>query len=136
MTVNPYQPPQDLNPAVGVLSGSHEDLRSVARLQKGVLVCILVYIIALSGQFLLPPETRALLGIGLLLVGLVGAVFVFLLALKLYGTGLGILFGMLSLIPFIGLFVLCGINGKTTSVLRANGVKVGLLGAKLSDVCA
>lgn len=59
---------------------------------------------------------------------------VFLLAVKLYGTALGIVLGILSLIPLIGLLVLLGVNGKATSVLRANGVKVGLLGARLSEV--
>lgn len=76
MAENPYKSPQDTSPAVGVLSGSHEDLRSVARFQKGILICILVYLFAIFGQFVLPPEMRGLIGIGVLLVGVAGAVCV------------------------------------------------------------
>ena len=133
MRSNPYEPPTETSGVVGVRSGSQSDLRSVAHFQKGALVCILVYLVAIVGQFLLPPSTRGLLDVSVLVVGIVGAAFVFLLSLKLFGVGLGILFGILSLVPLFGLFVLLGINGKATHVLRANGVLVGLLGAKLSD---
>ncbi len=133
MTGNPYQPPPESS-AVGVLSGSREDLRSVARFQKGILVCILIYLIAVIGQFALPPEIRPLVGLGVLVVGLVGAVFVFLLAIKVYGTALGIVLGILSLVPLIGLIVLLIVNGKATGVLKQNGINVGLLGADLSAI--
>jgi hypothetical protein len=45
----------------------------------------------------------------------------------------GVLLGILTLIPLIGLIVLLVINGKATKVLRANGHRVGLLGASLSE---
>lgn len=135
MTENPYQAPQsNLTAAVGVLSGSREDLRSVAKSQKGILVCILIYLVAVGCQFALPPEVRPLVGLGVLLVGLVGAVFVFMLAIKVYGTGLGVVLGILSLVPCIGLIVLLVVNGKATGVLQQNGVKVGLLGANMSQI--
>ena len=60
--------------------------------------------------------------------------FVFLLATKVYGTGLGILLGLLTFIPCIGLLVLLIVNGKATRVLKENGFKVGLLGANLAEV--
>lgn len=134
MTDNPYQSPQITSQATGVLSGSRDDLRNVARFQKGILVCILIYLIALVGQFALPLEVRLLLGIGVLFVGLVGAVFVFLLAMKTYGTGLGIVLGILSLVPLIGLIVLLVVNGKATNILKQNGIKVGFLGANVASI--
>ncbi len=106
MTENPYQAPQTTSAVTGVLSGSRDDLRSVAKCQKGILMCILIYLVAVFGQVVLPPEIRPLVGLGVLVVGLVGAVFVFMLAIKVYGTALGILLGVLSLIPCIGLIVL------------------------------
>jgi hypothetical protein len=133
MSSNPYEPPKDASPAVGVLSGAHSDVLSVARFQKGVLVCVLVYLVSILGQLLLPPDVGMFLAVVVLFVAVVGAVFVFLLSLKLFGTGLGILFGIFTLVPIVGVFVLMGINGKATRVLRANGIKVGLLGAKLSE---
>ena len=137
MSDNPYEAPQipsSAPSAIGVISGNREDLRSVAKYQKGILVCILVYLIAVIGQFVLPAEIRGLVGIPVLIAGIVGAVFVFLLAIKVYGTGLGIVLGILSLIPCIGLIVLLIVNGKATNVLKKNGIKVGLLGADLSSV--
>jgi uncharacterized membrane protein (GlpM family) len=91
-------------------------------------------LIAVILQFAFPPEIRPLLGLGILIVGLVGAVFTFMLAIHVYGTGLGILFGILCLIPCIGLIVLLIVNAKATDVLKRNGIKVGLLGADLSAI--
>ncbi len=134
MTENPYQAPQATSPAVGVLSGKRDDLRSVAKSQKGILVCILMYLVAVFAQFAIPPEVRMLFLVGVLLVVLVGAVFVFMLAIKVYGTGLGIVLGFLSLVPLVGLVVLLIVNGKATGILKQNGIKVGLLGANLSSI--
>jgi hypothetical protein len=134
MTENPYQAPQATSTAVGVLSGTRDDLRSVAKCQKGILVCILIYLVAVFGQFALPPEIRPLVGFSVLIVGLVGAVFVFMLAIKVYGTGIGIVLGVLSLVPLIGLIVLLVVNGKATGILKQNGIKVGLLGADTSAI--
>ena len=118
----------------GILSGSREDLRSVAKFQKGILVCILFQLVAIIGQLALPPEIRLLISIAVLVVGIVSSVFVFMLAIKVYGTALGVLLGVLSLVPCIGLIVLLIVNGKATSVLKQNGIKVGLLGANLSVI--
>jgi len=142
MSENPYQSPMASGTAIGVLSGAVEDLRAVARYQKGILVCILVQI--LSGIFVvvLPQlgqaESLALVGllvsIGSLIVGVFGTVFIFLLATKVYSTGIGILLGVLTLIPCLGLIVLLAVNAKATGILRQNGIKVGLLGANLSQI--
>ncbi len=134
MSINPYQPPQYPSSAVGVLSGSREDLRSVAKFQKGILVCILFQLVAMIGQLALPPEIRLLISVAVLVVGIVSGVFVFMLAIKVYGTALGVLLGVLSLVPCMGLIVLLVVNGKATSVLKQNGIKVGLLGANLSAI--
>ena len=134
MSENPYQSPSAEPQVVGVKSGSREDLRSVAKYQKGILVCILIYVIAMIGQFAVPDEMGFIIGFGILVVGLVGTVFVFLLAIKVYSTGVGVLLGILTLVPCIGLIVLLVVNGKATAVLKQNGIKVGLLGANLSQI--
>ena len=134
MSYNPFEAPQSDSRAIGVLSGKREDLRSVARYQKGVIVCILIYLLAMLCQFAIPPELRMFLGIGVMFVGLTGAVFAFLLAIKTHGTGQGILLGILCLVPCVGLLVLLIINSKATSVLKQNGIKVGLLGADLKSI--
>jgi hypothetical protein len=135
---NPYQSPlADLRPAVGVLSGEHRDVRAVAVYQKGILVCILISLLSIFGEIVVRftmPEPLVipieLLGFA---VGLAGMVFVFLLSTKVFGIVLGILLGILTVVPCLGLLVLLIINGKATSVLRQNGHRVGLLGARLSE---
>ena len=76
MSDNPYQSPQPTDEAVGVLSGKREDLRKVAQYQRGVLVCILVYLMAVVFQFISPPELWPLVALAGLGAGIVGAVFV------------------------------------------------------------
>jgi hypothetical protein len=131
---NPYQSPSAPAQAVGVLSGKREDLKSVALYQKGIVICILIYLIAVVVQFAIPAQLRPILGGGVLILGLVGTVFVFLLAIRVYSTVMGVVLGILTLVPCIGLIVLLVVNGKATSILRQNGIKVGLLGADLSKI--
>jgi hypothetical protein len=134
VSTNPYQSPSSAGSAVGVLSGKREDLKNVAKYQKGILVCILIYLIAVLSSLLLPADIRQFVGFGVILVGLVGTVFVFLLAMKVYGIPIGILLGILAMVPCVGLIVLLMINGKATSVLKQNGIKVGFMGANLAEL--
>ena len=141
MDDNPYQAPTSApSPVIGVRSGTREDLKSVAQYQKGILVCILIYLICLMAQIGIPEEVLAafsggsVLAIGVLFVGLVGTVFVFLLALKVYSPGLGVLLGILALVPCMNLLVLLVVNARATQTLRDNGIRVGLLGADLSKL--
>jgi hypothetical protein len=95
---------------------------------------VLIYLLAVICQFALPPEVRMFLALGIIALGITATVFVFLLSIKVYGTGIGVLLGILTLIPCIGLIILLVINVKATSVLKKNGIKVGLLGADLSSI--
>ncbi len=134
MSDNVYQPPAGESHIVGVKRHSREDLRSVAQYQKGILVCILIYFIAVIGRFTIPAELRLIILPGIVLAGLMGTVFVFMLAIKIYSTGGGVLLGILTLVPVLGLIVLLLVNGKATGILQENGIKVGLLGATLSQI--
>jgi hypothetical protein len=131
---NPYQSPMSEDRVVGVNSGSREDLRNVAKYQRGILFCILFNIIFILSRFFLPPGLQILLYIAIGILDVAGTVFVFMLAMKVYSTGLGIVLGVLTLIPCVGLIVLLIVNGKATSVLQANGISVGLLGADPSTI--
>ncbi len=134
MSQNPYQSPATDAHVIGINSGNIEDLRKVAKYQKGVITCILIQLLAIGAQFALPPELQIFLALGLLIVGITSTVFIFLLAVNVYTTGVGVLLGILALIPCIGLLVLLTVNGKATTVLRKNGIKVGLMGANLSQI--
>lgn len=133
MSQNPFQP-SNISPNLEPTGEKREYLRSVALYQKGILVCILIYLLALAGQFFIPPEMRIFLGLGVLLLGLVGSVFVFLLAIRLNGPVLGIVYGVLSMIPCLGLIILLVVNGHATAILKENRIAVGLMGADLSKI--
>jgi hypothetical protein len=138
---NPYQSPE----AVGVRTGSRQELYRVARYQRGVLLCLLAQILIWVGSVVLrvgqqTPDGEAavlpvqlLLSLGLIVISLVGVMFVFLLAINVYSTVVGVLLGILSLIPCLGLLILLIVNGKATSILRRNNIKIGFLGADLSQ---
>ena len=137
MDENPYRAPEAMDRAIGVRSGRREDLRSVAVYQKGILVCILISLLgiafnifALATQAAVPPAVSMAISVLLLVVGLASAVFVILLAIKVYNIALGIVLGLLSVLPCIGLIVLLVVNGKATRILQSNGHRVGLAGCR------
>ena len=118
-----------------------EYLRGVAGSQRGIIFCILGQLALLPLQFVLgslPPESELAARIALvsiyLAVAITAAVFLFQLALKVYSTGVGVLLGILTLVPVVGLIVLMVINQKATAILKNAGVRVGLLGANSADL--
>lgn len=132
MSGNPYQSPLG-GPMGGEKSGNRAHLRNIAKYQKGILTCILIYLISVIANFAVPAELRIFMILGGAAVSIASAVFVFLLAVALYGTALGIVLGILTLIPCIGLIVLLIVNGKATAQLKENGYRVGLMGADMSQ---
>jgi len=117
-------------------TGERADLRTIATRQRAIMFCILGYIILFVLQFAFPPPLRLVVGLAAFAMQIAGAVFVFMLALALYGTAAGVVLGILTLIPLIGLIVLLIINGKATNLLRAHGIHVGLMGARASEIPA
>jgi hypothetical protein len=130
---NPYAPPKTNDWAVGVRSGRREDLRTVALAQKDIIVCILLNISAVLCIFLLPREWLALVVAGVLVLFVAQMVSVVTLAIKVYNVGTGIIYGIGTIVPYIGLILLLVINNKATKVLRENGPHVGFFGADLSE---
>lgn len=140
MSQNPYQSPNA--PVVGVNSGKREDLRKVAQYQKGIIYCILanliLFVVNIAAGQAGDQGTVMFLGLAIIGVYLIVAIaqlaFIVLLATQVYNLGLGILFGVLSFVPCLGLVLLLVVNQKATGVLQQNGIKVGLMGANMSQV--
>ncbi|GAB4151700.1 MAG: hypothetical protein Tsb009_27210 [Planctomycetaceae bacterium] len=109
-------------------------LREIAIYQKGVLITVALYIVAIvvnSGlKFHFSFPVAILLLISLLGIG---AVFTFLLSTRVYGFRDGLILGIFTLIPIVGLVILLVVNSKATKLLKEHGLKVGLLGVRLSD---
>ena len=83
-----------------------QDIRAIAGYQRGVLLCILLQLMAVGAHFVLPHSLRPLLALGVLLDYVAATVFVFLLSTKIYSTGPGVVLGVLTLVPCLGLIVL------------------------------
>ena len=112
----------------GTLSG--EEIRTIAGRQKMLCVCLLAYIVAFTLLLVFPGELTTVFRLIVLAASVAAMVSVFLLAIKLHGTGMGIVLGILTLIPLLGVIPLLIVNGTATRILRKHGIKVGLMGAK------
>ena len=55
-----------------------------------------------------------------------------MLATPLHGAAAGVLLGVLTILPLVGLIVLIVVDSKATNVLKINGIPVGLFGAKIT----
>ncbi len=130
---NPYAAPRSTDLAVGVKSGRREDLKTVAAAQKSIMVCILLQMVGGASQFFVPQEYLLFVAIGLLCIIVASTVSVFVLAMKVFNVGLGVVYALGALLPCIGLIVLLIVNQKATRILRDNGHAVGFLGADLSQ---
>jgi hypothetical protein len=71
---------------------------------------------------------------GIFFSGLAGSVFVLLLANKVYGIGGAIALVLGSFFPCLGLFFFLIIDQKASSILKQNGIKFGIFGAKYIDI--
>jgi hypothetical protein len=118
-----------------------DDLRTVAWAQKIIIFCILGNLATIPLRFALEamPAMAGLASLLLLIVfylaiAITATVCVFMMAVKVYSTGTGVLFGFLTLIPCVGLIMLLIINAKATAVMKEHKIRVGLLGARMSDL--
>lgn len=121
----------------------NKGLRYIALRQRIIIVCILIHFCILTAQFLLPEIIRSapnpqmlqlwsILILGLVVIAnmIIALICVFGLAIRFYGVALGIILGIATLIPLFGIIALLIVNNKATKTLRANGVKVGIMGAR------
>ena len=116
------------------------DIRDIAKWQKYILILILaaivISLVKVSGRFILVPDgakdlpvwfTVVIYSIGIPL-SIVTAVCTFGLATHV-ASGTAWLYAILSFIPLLGLIALLVLNQKATTVLRAKGLRAGLMRA-------
>lgn len=101
---------------------SSRELIDIAKNQKNILWLILIGLI-------LPFISPYLV----LISSVIQAVFVYNLAVSIK-TKLAWVYCFLMFVPLIGLIALLVINGEATSILKKNGVSVGLMGAQALDI--
>jgi hypothetical protein len=143
---NPYQSPtaygtrSEVMPAT-LSPNDPEHLRRVAIYQKGVIFAICVYLLNLfmnvvSGIAQVNPPVALTLSIAVLalVAVLVGIVSVGLLAGRMHGAVIGVAMAFVAFIPCVNLIMLFVINHQATQLLKRNGVHVGFLGARMSNI--
>jgi len=131
--------------AIDSAQAERETVIAVAKNQKGILWCIFAAICFLGLNFAVGLNRDTLMAVaGVLLIGRLALLcvqmfFVYRLAtaLKAAVPVLWALAMVLSLLlGIVGLVILLVLNSSATSYLREHGVRVGLMGAKLSDIPA
>lgn len=129
---NPFQSPSvTKTAATPKLDRGH--VKTIATRQRVLLLCMVGYVVAGVTSRIGSVEIRPAAQVIWAVFVLAAAVIVFLLASSIFSTGLGVLLGVLTLVPLLGLLILAIVNGKATNILRQNGIKVGFLGANLSQ---
>jgi len=98
-----------------------QELLELAKRQKQIIWMIFLSLVTMFIPF------------ATIVTGIIQIYFIFKLAQAIRSSGAWI-YIILAFIPLIGLIALLHINGKATKTLQANGVKVGLMGAKSSDL--
>lgn len=117
-----------------------DDLRKIARAQRVVCLCFPLMAAMMSLALILTHlhPTGRLFDATLVMMSfffLFGLLYLCLLQIRLGGGVYGVFLLLLTLptiLGFIGLLLHC--NDRATKVLRLNGIRVGLLGAKLSEI--
>jgi hypothetical protein len=118
-----------------------DQLRRIARYQRwliavvlGQLVLWLAFIVLMALDPNDVGDAIAFPMVLTLILGGVGAVFVFLTAWELRGAFAALVFGLATFVPCMGLLVITLVNGYATAELKKHGLRVGLFGASAADV--
>lgn len=113
------------------------DFVDLARRQRQFLgIILLILIVNAAALFIQPPQQSLLRGVATLL-SLASLYFVYKLVVAVLpasSTWIIIAYFVLSFIPLINLLLLAYVNSLATKRLRLTGLRIGLLGAKLSDL--
>ena len=124
-SLNPYQAP-------ATESRSQRDdrearLSSIARCQKGVLICVTLQLVLIAVQVLFGPRGGwwQLLAMTMLAVMCMGAVFVFLLSKQINGIAMATFQALLAFPPCLGILVMLNVSIKAAQVLRGDGLNAG-----------
>lgn len=97
-----------------------QDIVEVAKYQRNILW---MFLIALLAMFI-PFAT--------IVTGIIQIYFIYKLATALRSSAAWI-YIILTFIPLVGLIALLVINNKATKKLQQNGIRVGLMGARMAD---
>jgi hypothetical protein len=130
---SPYRSPQTES-YLSHLAGApnREELRLVAKYQRWVMSSLVTMVasnMAYIAATVAAPHLRGIMLIQMLVAVGCSIVSVALLASRIMNRAVGVLCGVLMLVPCVSLITLLIVNHKATLYLQSWGVKVGFLGA-------
>lgn len=129
--------PDDFHP-----THSPDALRALAWSQRWVIRCVVAQLVLWAGYGAAvalgaaraPDRLWFVPVVGSLVAGAFAALFAFLLVSQLHDGGLGVVVGVLALLPCFGVVVLLVVVRHATRELRENGIRVGPFGARAADL--
>jgi hypothetical protein len=101
---------------------SKDELVDVAKRQKNIQWLVVAHVVVVA----------MFISFGTIATGIIGIYFIYKLAAALRSS-CAWLYIILAFFPLIGLLALLYINGKATKVLKGHGVRVGVMGATMTD---
>ena len=123
--------------------GGKGKMRDIASFQRTMIICIFLQIIFYILLLATGPNGRPgagspgplwfVLFVVWIGIGIIATVYAFKLAIRINGTGMGVVLGLLTFIPCVNLIILMMINNSATTLLRDKGHHVGFLGADMSE---
>jgi predicted RNA-binding Zn-ribbon protein involved in translation (DUF1610 family) len=125
------------------MGGNKGELKSVASAQRNMLVCVLLFLGCFVGSGVIqgmdPKASDPALGLVRVIIGAIYLaatiglmIYIFMLARKMYNLGIGILLGLLAIVPCVNFLLAFMVNQRVTKYLQEHGYEVGFLGAKVS----
>ena len=135
MKSNLNSPASTSHAVYGIKSGKAEDLRKVANYQKVIWICAIVYLAVTICYWAIPGKSADLiLGILMPVLGIPGGIFTIIFAAKLRNIVLMIfliIVGLCAFCPVVGFFPLMIASAIGAYILKKNGIRVGILGARM-----
>ena len=121
---------QTLKPAGANSTYSNVEILYIAKQQEAVLCLIPISILAYLVGFTIGPQ---IVPVFVLALGVISLIFIYQLALAIKEPAPWV-YAILALIPCISLISMLILNGRATSALKAQGIRVGLMGARKEDL--
>jgi len=113
-------------------------LRRIAKYQRAVCVCILLMFAMIGCSFFFNPEAVSTFNghwtmLLYYLINIVSLVFTYLLVRNVYNPTAAAVLAIFMLVPCVNLIILLVASQKATKVLKAENIKVGFVGANMSQ---
>ena len=110
-----------------------QEIRELVSCQKKLIFSLFAYIFLPFLQLISPPllVLAVLIQIAEIAAWIASIIFTFKLARRVYKDNLGIIMGILTLIPIVNLFPILKVSNNASLLLRREGIEIGFLGAKL-----